>query len=337
MSDDLTRDVVLPVASQPSIDQLFEYGEAADNGGYDRVWTPEISGRDAITVLGIIADRTDDIGIGTGIASVFSRSPALLGQTAATLHEASGGQFRLGLGQSAPPFNEMWHGVDHERPFRRLRESIEIVRRTLSDEIVDYDGDIFDLSGYRLRFEPPNPPPPIDVAAIGPKSMELAGRFADGCLTLMATPDGLRDRRETLNDGAELGGRDPADIRITLNLPCCALEDGERARELVSHHIAFYIGGMQDVYRDHLARQGYSAEMEEIQQLWDDREHEEAMAIVSDDLLAELGVAGTPGEAREQLERWESLDALDVATVMFPVRAGPEEILATIEGLSPAT
>lgn len=329
------RDVVLPVASQPSIDHLFEYAAAADDGGYDRVWTPETSGRDAVTTLGVIADRTDDLGIGTGIASVFSRSPALLGQTAATLQEASGGQFRLGLGQSAPTFNEMWHGVEHERPFRRLRESIEIVRRVLSGEVVDYDGDIFELSGFQLRFEPQNPPPPIDVSAIGPKSMELAGRFADGCITLMATPDGLRDRRDSLSAGAELGGRDPDNIRMTLNLPCCALEDGDRARELVCHHIAYYIGGMQDVYRDHLARQGYPDEAEEIQRLWADGDHEEAMAIVSDDLLDELGVAGTPGTAREQLERWESLDVLDVATVMFPVRADPEDILATIEALAP--
>lgn len=142
MMENTARDVVLPVASQPSIDHLFEYAAAADDGGYDRVWTPETSGRDAVTTLGIIADRTDDIGIGTGIASIFSRSPALLGQTAATLQEASGGQFRLGLGQSAPTFNEMWHVVQSS-PFesaptfnektsssRRLRDSARCSRRT---------------------------------------------------------------------------------------------------------------------------------------------------------------------------------------------------------------
>lgn len=335
MSKNGKRDLVLPVASQPSIDHLFEYAVAAERGGYDRVWTPETWGRDAVTTLAVIADRTEDIGIGTSISSVFSRSPALLGQTAATLHEVSGGQFRLGLGPSTPQLVEGWHGVAHEDPFRRLRETIESVREVLTGEVVDYDGDVFQLSGFRLRFDPPSPPPGIDVSAMGPKSMELAGRFADGCVTLMATPEGVADSREALRRGAELGERNPDDLRLTLDLPCCVLEDGHRAREILRHHLAFYVGGMGEVYHDHLARQGYQSEAEEIQRLWADREHEAAMAVISDDLLEKLGVAGSPAEARAQLERWESLDGLDVVTVMFPVRAGREEILSTVETLAP--
>lgn len=332
----MTRDFVLPVSSQPSIDHLLEYAAAAEQGGYHRVWAPETWGRDAVTTLAAIAERTDDIGIGTSISSVFSRSPALLGQTAATLHEVSGGQFRLGLGPSTPQLVENWHGITHADQFRRLRETVEIVRQVLSGEVVDYNGEIFQLSGFRLRFEPPSPPPAIDVSAMGPKSMELAGRFADGCVTLMGTPDGLSDSRDALRAGAELGGRTTDDLRLTLDLPCCVLEDGDRARTILRHHLAFYIGGMGEVYHDHLVRQGYRDEAEEIQRLWADRQHEEAMGVISDELLEELGVAGTPEEARKQLERWESLDAVDVVTVMFPVRAGREEIFSTTEALAPA-
>lgn len=60
-----------------------------------------------------------------------------------------------------------------------------------------------------------------------------------------------------------------------------------------------------------------------------------AISVISDDLLQKLGVAGTPPEARDQLEQWEALDALHVATVMFPVQADREDILATTDALAP--
>ncbi|WP_121743220.1 TIGR04024 family LLM class F420-dependent oxidoreductase [Natronorubrum halophilum] len=331
----MMRDLFLPIPAQPSIESLLEYAEAAEKGGYDRVWLAETWGRDAVTTLTTIATQTDEIGLGTSISSVYSRSPALLGQTAATLHEVSRGRFRLGLGQSTPQLVEGWHGVPHSEPLRRLRESVEIVRQVLSGDVVVYDSNIFEMEGFRLRFEPPSPPPAIDVAAMGPKSMELAGRFADGCHTTMATPGGLADSLDNLETGADLGARNPEDVRVTVELPCCALDDGKRARELVRHHIAFYLGAMGVVYRDHLARQGYEAEAEEIARFWNDGQQDAAMAVISDDLLDSLGVAGTPEQACQQLRRWEALESVDVVAVLFPVHATRDDILATIETLAP--
>lgn len=170
----MTRiDVSLPVASQPSVETLSEQAIRAESLGYDRVWVPETWGRDVVTVLASLAARTDDIGIGASVMPVYSRSPALIGQTAATLQEVSGGRFRLGLGPSGPVVIENWHGVSFDRPLRRTRETIEIVTRVLSGESVAYDGEFFELSGFRLRCEPPEPRPPVDAAGMGPKAMEL--------------------------------------------------------------------------------------------------------------------------------------------------------------------
>jgi len=123
------HDLFLPVGSQPELEWLVEWSERAEKLGYDHVWMPESWGRDVVTVLTSIARETDEIGIGTSIANVYSRSPALLGQTAATLQEVSDGRFRLGLGPSGPILIEGWHGVDYERPLRRTRETIDIVRQ----------------------------------------------------------------------------------------------------------------------------------------------------------------------------------------------------------------
>ncbi|MEF8781430.1 MAG: TIGR04024 family LLM class F420-dependent oxidoreductase, partial [Haloferacaceae archaeon] len=201
---DAARDVSLPVAAQPSLDAIVSMAQRAEGAGYDRVWLPETWGRDAVTTLALAAERTDRIGLGTSITNVYSRSPALVGQTAATLQEASDGRFRVGLGPSGPEVIQRWHGESFDRPLRRTREYVEIVRAVCAGEEVDYDGDVFDLSGFRLRCDPPEPAPPIDAAGLGPKSVELAGRFADGWHALLLTPDGLRDRLSDLRRGAEL-------------------------------------------------------------------------------------------------------------------------------------
>lgn len=334
MSDDTARDIYLPVAAQPSIDSFLTYAERAETLGYDRVWCPETWGRDAVTILSAVAERTDEIGLGTSILNVYSRSPALLGQTAATMQELSGGRMRMGLGPSGPILVEGWHGTEFEDPLRYTRETIEIVRTVAAGEPLEYDGTHYQLSGFRLRFDPPEPAP-IDAGGMSPKSVELAGRFGDGWHALMLTPEGLRDRIGDFEHGADLGDRDREDQRITLALPCMALENDERARDLVANHIAFYVGGMGTFYREALERQGYGETAHEIAAEWANRNREAAADAIDDELLADLAAVGTPQECREQLDVFASIDGVDAINVSFPRGADPEEIERTTEALAP--
>jgi coenzyme F420-dependent oxidoreductase len=329
------RDVFLPVGSQPSMDALVEQAVRAEELGYDRVWLPESWGREAATVLATIADRTDEIGIGTSILNVYSRSPALLGQLAATQQEATDGRFRLGLGPSGPIVIESWHGQDFGNPLRHTRETIEIVNQVIAGEPADYDGEYFEVEGFELRFDPPEPAPPVDAAAMGPKAVELAGRFADGWHAVNYTRDGFRDRLADLERGAELGDRSVDDIRVTVAVGACALADGERARDLAVQHTAFYIGGMGTYYRDNLARQGYEDVAHEIYDAWQAGERERALDLVRTELHDQMGAAGTPEEAREQLQDFIDLEGLDAVNVSFPRGAGPAEINRTMEALAP--
>jgi len=311
------------------------FSQLAETEGYDRVWLPETWGRDAITTLTSIAKGTTDVGIGTSILNVYARSPALIGQTAATLQEVSDGRLRVGLGPSGPRVIEGWHGEDFERPLRRTRETIDIVKRVLSGEPVDYDGDIFELSGFRLRCDPPDPTPPIDAGGLGPKSVELAGRFADGWHAILFTPDGMADRLADFHRGGDLGDRDRASQRVTMSVPCCALEDRERARHLTRQHVAFYIGGMGTYYRDALARQGYEDVAETVFRQWQGGEREAAIGAVDDDLLDELAVAGTPEECRDRIERFEAVDGVDALNISFPRAAERADIEQTMDVLAP--
>ncbi|WP_227376174.1 TIGR04024 family LLM class F420-dependent oxidoreductase [Haladaptatus halobius] len=329
------RTVHLPVAAQPSVDTLVELTRRAEELEYEHAWLPETWGRDAVTSLTAMALGTEEIGLGPSIWNVYSRSPALIGQTAATLQEVSDGRFRVGLGPSGPAVIQGWHGEQFDRPLRRTRETIDIVRKVLLGETVNYDGDCFTVGGFRLRCDPPETPPPIDAAAMGPKSVELAGRFADGWHAIVFTPDGLRDRLEDLRRGAELGDRDPDDVRVTLSLTCCALEDGERARRLARQHAAFYVGGMGTYYRDSLARQGYEELAHDISSAWGSGDKERATELVGDDLLDDLGAAGTPERTREEVEKFAAIDGVDAVAVGFPRGATVEEARETMAALAP--
>ncbi|MFB6172576.1 MAG: TIGR04024 family LLM class F420-dependent oxidoreductase [Haloarculaceae archaeon] len=328
-------DVFLPVGAQPSLDALVEQATLAEDLGFDHAWLPESWGRDAVTVLSNIARDTEEIGIGTSIVNTYSRSPSLLGQTAATLQEASDGRLRLGVGPSGPIVIENWHGMDYGNPLRRTREYIEIVKAVTSGEVVEYDGEYFDLEGFRLRFDPPEQAPPVDAAALGPKAVEMTGRFADGWHAVTYTRDGLAQRLEDLERGADLGGRSIDDVRVMVSVGCCALEDGQRARDLVVQHTAFYIGGMGTFYRDNLARQGYEEVAHEIYDAWQADDRERAMDLVREELRGQMGAAGTPEEAREQLAQYQDLDGVDAINISFPRGAGPEEIRKTMEELAP--
>jgi coenzyme F420-dependent oxidoreductase len=329
------RTVHLPVAAQPSITDIVGFAQRAEDRGYRRAWLPETWGRDAVTTLSAMAERTDEIGIGPSILNVYSRSPALVGQTAATLQELSGGRMRLGIGPSGPAVVEGWHGQRFDRPLRRTREYIDVVRAVQSGETVNYAGDVFTLGGFRLRCDPPETPVPIDAAGMGPKSVELAGRFADGWHALMLTPDGVRDRLEDLRRGAELGDRDPDDVRVTLSLTCAALDDGDRARSLARQHLAFYVGAMGTFYRQALSRQGYEDTAEAIATAWGNGDQDAALDAIGDDLLRDLGAVGTPDEAREQLRTFEAIDGVDRVAVSFPRGATGEEVETTIDVLGP--
>jgi alkanesulfonate monooxygenase SsuD/methylene tetrahydromethanopterin reductase-like flavin-dependent oxidoreductase (luciferase family) len=120
----------------------------AEAAGYHSVWVPEAFGSDAMTLLGLIAGHTSRLGLASGIVNVFSRTPALLAQSFATLDEMSEGRAIIGLGVSGPMVVEQWHGLPFDKPLTRMRETVEIVRLALNGERVNYDGATFKAKGF---------------------------------------------------------------------------------------------------------------------------------------------------------------------------------------------
>jgi len=114
--------------------ETVDFVVEAERLGVDSAWSAEAWGSDAVSPLAYLAARTERIKLGTGIIQTGTRTPALVGMTAATLQHLTGGRFLLGLGTSGPQVIEGWHGVPFEKPLARLKEIVDVVRLVLSGE-----------------------------------------------------------------------------------------------------------------------------------------------------------------------------------------------------------
>ena len=153
--------IELPYTETHDRDGLIALAREAEALGYDSVWASELYSFDAFTTLTQIATATDRIKLGTNIANIYARTPAMLAGTAASLDQLSGGRFILGIGVSGPQVIEGWHGVPYDKPIRRTRETIDIVRKVLAGDKLVYEGEVFNLTqGLRLLNKPLRPDMP---------------------------------------------------------------------------------------------------------------------------------------------------------------------------------
>ena len=310
-------DVLLSAGSYDAPASMADVARYAEELGFSYVSMGETTGWNIVPLLTIIADRTDRIGVTDDVISPFGRSPALLAQTALTLHAVSGGRYRLGLGPSSPAITERWHGLPFERPLRRLRETVDVIRAVYENGNPAYDGEVFEISGLGYEREVPDDPPPIDLATLGPKATELAGRFGDGWVPQLFSREGLAERVADLERGADLADRDPAEIRVSPVVRCFAAEDRERARETLRSQIAFMAGAYGPFYGDSIAEQGYEDAVAATREAWGDRDTDAMAAAVTDEMIDDFAAAGTPEEVRDWVEAYAEVDGLDAVRVGF--------------------
>ncbi len=322
-------------------EMVVAYVQEADRLGYDKVWVAEAYGWDAFTILTMLACSTQRIGLATGIVNVFSRSPTLIAQTAASLDAISDGRFVLGLGTSGHQVIEGWHGVKFEKGVTRLRETIEIVRTVLARERLKYEGDVFHMQmGLHLITHPVRDRIPIYLATLTPSGMALAAEMADGWLPVFFSPRHYQSViRPELEKGAARSGRSLDDFSICVFQPVVVTADKKAGRDVVRPHMALYIGGMgsrqRNYYNQLFQRYGYEEEARRIQELFLERRKDEAIALISDEMVDAVTVIGTAEECREQLAELERNGVDEVALSLQVPGNDPAEIRDALEALAP--
>jgi F420-dependent oxidoreductase-like protein len=290
--------------------ELIELAQEAERLGYHSAWAAEAWGTDVVTVLAWLAATTSTIDVGSAIMQIPGRTPANTAMTAATLDLLSGGRFLLGLGTSGPQVVEGWHGQPWGKPLTRTREYVEIVRRALRREALEFHGDQFEIpyagsdatglgKPLKLMARPLRDSIPIYLAALSPKNVGLAFEIADGWLPIFFSPERAR---------AAFGFEPREGFEIAPTVHVVVTDDVESARDALRPMLALYIGGMgargANFYNALVCRYGYEAEAARIQELYLDGKQREAIAAVPDALIDEIALVGPPERIRDRLPAW---------------------------------
>ncbi len=318
--------------------EIIKRIQIAEEVGVETVFTAETWGRDQFSLLAQIALNTKKINLGTGIAPVFGRSPAVLAMTAATLDELSGGRVVLGLGTSGARVIEHWHGEKFSKPIQRTKEYVEIINMIISGEKVFYDGEIFKLQrGFKLLFEPVRKHIPIYVASISPRSMQSLAGVADGWMPIYWPKSKFDDGNKLISEAAQKAGR-PADaVECVASVTVVINPDIEKAKVQAAGPISWYVTNMGDFYHEMLTRNGFGPEVAAMRKAGEEHKpmpfqtNPELMAAMGDRMLNETAIYGDLETVAAGLEERRQL-GVDLPSISMPMGSPQdvERILGTL-------
>lgn len=304
------------------LDEQIRVARDGEDWGYTDVWSAETAGPDGFAPLAALAATTSKLRLGTAIVPVFTRPPALAAMSAAALHEMSGGRFVLGLGTSSDIIVNNWMGESFERPLTRLREYVAAVRAILAGEKSAFDGSTLTTHGFRLQL-PLDKPPPVYIAALGPKACRMAGEIADGVIFFLKGPEGVAAAMEQVRAGAEAAGRDPDSIDAVIRVLVAVDEDPGVLAYIGRRLTASY--AMVDVYNRSLRSEGFVEEADGIRELWQSGDRNGALEKVSDRMLDRLHVFGSEEHCRARIDEFRAAGIKTPILAPISVAGDPAE------------
>jgi probable F420-dependent oxidoreductase len=277
----------------------FQRAQWAERNGFDSVWIPDGDGKmHALTLAGAVAATTQRVRIGTGIVPVYTHTPAVLASSCTALGHLAPGRFVIGVGASSQAMMEKWNGLPFDKPLTRVRETVQVLRRMLAGERVEFEGETLRTSGFRLNPPPPQPVP-IYLAALRPKMLELAGELGDGVILNLVPLRVLPRMLEHVATGARRAGRSLADLDVTVRFNVAVGDERAAALEDVRFFIQRYFTA--PVYRKYFEWCGYEDAVRTFVEAFARGDREASAAALTDELVAEMSLAGTEADVQAQL------------------------------------
>jgi len=278
-----------------TINQILECSKKLNMLKPDTVWIPETWGMENFSMLSLACVENKFSKIGSSIINIYSRSPSLIAMGAATVDTISNKRLVLGLGTSTKPLIEDFHGDKFEKPVKRMKEYVEIIRLILTGKTINYSGEIFSLKDFSLLIKPPRNIIPIYLAAVNQKMVELAWEIADGVIFY------LRPKNEIKSTIARM--KNQKKIDTTLQIITCIHDDSEKAIFRAKKTIAFYVS-VGKIYREFLAQNGFKNETKNIFEEYKKTGLTNNHEFVPESMVNELCISGTPNECKKQLKQF---------------------------------
>ena len=295
------------------VTDFIDWVAMADDLGFGGVWVADSQSvfRDAFMALTLFATHTKQMELATGVTNVITRHPAVLAHSFATLDELSGGRAVLGIGIGESAIYNIGH---KPAKLKRLEEVIAVLRKLMAGETARYDG-----KDIRVNWPPRKVP--VVIACTGPRSLQLAGRIADGVLFQVGSDPALVGyAKKNIEIGAKQAGRELSDVKLYQRLACAVSDDREQVRNEAKGYAAVAAG---TIYTG-VPKEDIPADLWEdlriMKQQYDYQQHGRMDAkqadLITDRILDAVAIAGTPEEA---VPRFKQLAALGIENFVLPI------------------
>jgi probable F420-dependent oxidoreductase len=318
-------------------DEGIAIAREAEQRGFSACWAAEVQGPDAFTTLGALAVATD-LELGVAVVPAQTRTAPVLGMSAVSLAELSGGRFTLGIGSSSEVIVRRWAGQRFDKPLTAVRETVAALTPMLAGQRSTVDGEIVQVGGYKPHAVPPGGRVPLVLGALNPRSCRMVGELGvDGvCLNQLAphhvpqvldeVAAGVASRTGRTRSGGQL----PEGFGVIARLFCAVTDDVPAVREVVKAAFGPYIA--TSVYNKFYRWMGYEDEAQAVLDAAGDRS---AMAAaVTDRIVDDLFCIGTADEVAAKIARY--VDAGVTVPVLSPISFGREQAEATLWAVADA-
>jgi 5,10-methylenetetrahydromethanopterin reductase len=328
----LDYSVLIPPVYPP--DQLVGIVQWVEENGFVGFWYPdEKFFRDPYVGLTLAANHTRRINLGTCVTDPYARHPILTATAIGSLAELAPGRTWLGIGAGGRGFQAI--GIRRDRPVTAIREAVEVIRRLLAGECVDYHGQVIQLNDRPLDFLPPGPVPVLIATGHGPLIQKLAGEIGDAAmLANYASEPTIQMGLGRIREGAQRAGRSLKDLRILSRLDVSIHPQGELARAAVAPRILSMIRASYPElsYFDDLPAFELSSTLLGVLKRKDYAtrtlyaDPRKSAPLIPNELFRHFSVAGNPDQVGRQLETIRRMGVFDEIT-FHPIPAGDQSML----------
>ncbi len=277
--------------------------------GYKEAWSSEANGADAFSPLVLGAVHAPELRLGTAIVPAYTRGPALLAQSVATMAAIAPGRFALGIGSSSNVIVESWNGIPFVEPYKKTRDVVRFLKLALDGQKVNADFETLQVKGFRLGMETPTSPVPILVAALREGMLRLAGREGDGAIINWLSAEDVKTVSEIVH------GQGPGK-EIVARIFVCPNPDTETVRKEAKRAIASYLN--VPVYRAFHEWLGRTEILNDHWRKWDEGDRAGSLEAMPDSVVDDLIVHGTPEECRNHINRYLDNGVTTAALMVMP-------------------
>ena len=286
----------------PSLRELVDLG-------YKEAWSSEANGADAFLPLALAAVHAPELRLGTAIVPAYTRGPALLAQSVATMASIAPGRFAFGVGSSSNVIVEHWNGIPFVDPYKKTRDVVRFLKQALTGEKVTVDYETLSVKGFRLGMEPPKEHVPILIAALREGMLRLAGREGDGAIINWLSAEDVKTVAEIVH--GQGSGKE-----IVARIFVCPNPDTETVRRDAKRAIAAYLN--VPVYRAFHEWLGRTDQLQDHWDRWDQGDRAGSLEVMPDNVVDELVVHGTPEECRNHIDRYLENGVTTAALMVMP-------------------